>query len=248
MVGLFVFVFGLILGSFFNVVLLRKNTGESVLKNGSRCFSCGQKLRPPEMVPVLSFIFQKGRCRSCGSKISWQYPAVEFLAGCLALMVYLAVDSVFSWAYYFSALSLLFLLAAYDFKNKIIDSHFLYAFAAFAGVEFLWRRNFAADLISSFLIALLFYLLWCASSGRWMGRGDADAAFWVSLFLGWAQNLGMLLFSFWLGGLVGAVLLLSRGKFSLKSEIPFAPFLAAAALAVWLSPDFFRAFYGIIMI
>lgn len=142
----------------------------------------------------------------------------------------------------------MFLLAAYDFKNKIIDSHFLYAFAAFSIIEFILRRNFAYDFASSLLIALLFYILWRASKGRWMGRGDADLAFWASLFLGWPLNLGALFLSFWLGGLSGALLLLWGGKFNLKSEIPFAPFLAIAALVVWLFPDFFRAFYDIIML
>ncbi|OGF87214.1 hypothetical protein A3B19_03185 [Candidatus Giovannonibacteria bacterium RIFCSPLOWO2_01_FULL_46_32] len=249
---LFVFIFGLILGSFFNVVLLRKNTGEPIVKNGSRCFSCGKKLAWWQNVPILSFVFLRGRCFYCGSKISWQYPIIEVSSGIMGSLIYSKFpisnfQSLISFLFYFAAFSLLFLLAAYDFKNKIIDSHFLYAFAAFSAVEFVSRGDFTKDIASSFLIALFFYLLWRASGGRWMGRGDADVAFWASLFLGWPLNLGMLFLSFWLGGLTGALLLLWRGRFNLKSEIPFAPFLAGAAFAAWLFPDFFRAFYDIMI-
>lgn len=236
------------------------------MKNGSRCFSCGKKLAWWQNVPVLSFVSLRGRCSYCGSKISWQYPIVEISSGIIGVLIYSKLPTsnfqlLTSWLFYFAAFSLLFLLAAYDFKNKIIDSHFLYAFAAFSAVEFVSRGDFTKDAASSFLIALLFYLLWRASGGRWMGRGDADAAFWVSLFLGWPLNLGMLFLSFWLGGLFGAVLLLAIRlpsglaiglpfgvkQFGLKSEIPFAPFLAGAVFAVWLFPDFFRAFYDIMI-
>ena len=114
MLEAFVFIFGLILGSFFNVVLLRKNTGESAVKGGSRCFSCGKKLSWFELIPILSFIIQRGKCGppagGCGSRISLQYPIIEILAGCLALAVYWRTGFVLPWAYYFAAFSLLFLI------------------------------------------------------------------------------------------------------------------------------------------
>lgn len=241
-----IFIFGSIVGSFLNVVLLRKNTGESVAKDGSRCFSCGRKLKARDLIPILSFFWRRGKCGYCGSKISLQYPIVEFVAGGLALAIYLKVGLVLPWTYYFTAFSLFFLIAAYDFKNKIIDAQFIYAFSFFAVIEFLARKNFADDLTSSFFIALFFYFLWLFSRGSWMGRGDADLAFWAALFLGFPLNLVMLFSAFWLGGIVGAALLLSKSRFGLKSEIPFAPFLAGAAFAVWLFQDFFRTFYGII--
>ena len=242
----FVFLFGLIFGSFFNVVLLRKNTGESIVFNGSRCFSCGKKLGVRDLIPVFSFLWQRGRCRYCGSRISWQYPIVEFLAGLLAVLIYfkLSVTGYWFFVYYFVAFSSLFLVAAYDFRNKIIDKHFLYGFGFFAFAEFL-RLGGAADLASSFFIALLFYFLWRFSSGLWMGRGDADLAFFTAIFLGFPQNIFMLLLSFWIGGLMGLVLL-SNKKFSLKSEIPFGPFLALSLFLAWYFDEFLKVFYGII--
>lgn len=250
------FIFGAVVGSFLNVVLLRKNTGESVIFNGSRCFSCGKKLAWWQNIPILSFIFLRGKCFYCGSKISWQYPIVELSVGLLAVLIYLK-NFYFSaqggpalgWQfwYYFAAFATLFLVAAYDFRRKIIDSHFLYFFGAFSLAEFFRMGGFANNLISSFFIAIFFYLLWRFSGGRWMGRGDANLAFFTSLFLGWPFNLAMLLVSFWLGGLVGVFLLLfRRGRYGLRSEIPFGPFLAAAMFCVWYFADFLREFYGII--
>ena len=265
MIFVLVFVLGAIIGSFFNVVLLRKNTGESIIFMGSRCFSCGKKLAWWQNIPILSFIFLRGRCFYCGSRISWQYPIVEFLVGLLAVAVYWRVwgigsilipaptlfdvsmkgaEKTINHLLFFSAFSALFLVAAYDFRTKIIDSHFLYIFGAFAAVEFLLRYpagGIAGDLVSSFSIALFFYLLWRFSGGRWMGRGDANLAFFISLFWGWPMNSAALFVSFWLGGAVGILLLIFKsGKFGLKSEIPFGPFMASAAFVVWYFGDFFR--------
>lgn len=264
------FVFGTILGSFFNLVLFRKNTGESLVSGGSRCFSCGQKLTWLELIPIFSFIFLKGRCGHCGSKISLQYPTVELLVGLLALVVYFKIlNSQFSifnqflisnfqflnsllvisyslFVYYFAAFASLFLVATYDLRTKIIDRHFLYIFGFFSAIQFLLRGNFADDLASSFFMALPFYFLWLLSGGRWMGRGDADLAFFAALFLGFPLNLGMLFLSFWLGGLVGGLLLIFGRRVSLKSEIPFGPFLASAAFIAWYFAGEISVFYDII--
>src|SRR3989344_4445016 len=85
--GLFVFSFGTIIGSFLNVLVLRLGTGEAIGRGRSRCFSCGKTLTWRELIPLVSFITQKGKCRSCGSRISWQYPIVEFITGLVFLLV-----------------------------------------------------------------------------------------------------------------------------------------------------------------
>ncbi len=246
--GFFVFIFGAIIGSFLNVVLLRKNTGESIVLGGSRCFSCGKELGGLEMIPILSCLWQKGKCKNCGSRISIQYPVVELLTAVLAVLVYFKILNIsvfgskfpiFSWVFYFAAFISLFLVAAYDFKQKIIESNFLYIFGFFAVLTAIlrWQNNFSVvsdDLASSFAIALFFYFMWLLSRGKWMGRGDADFAFFISLFLGFYLNIASLFLSFWVGGLLGILLLVFKGKkYSMKSEIPFGPFLALACFMVW---------------
>ncbi len=213
----------------------------------SRCFSCQKKLQPHELLPILSFIFLKGTCGHCGSKISWQYPIVEIVTGFLAVVIYPVPYALF----YFLAFSLLLLLALYDFKNKIIDSHFLYIFGAFAVAEairswILGERFLFRDTFSSFFIAFFFYAMWRFSKGTWMGRGDSNLVFFLALFLGFPQSIAMLFLSFWIGAVVGIILLLTRRRrFTIKSEIPFGPFLAIATFMVWGFSDFFNAIYHV---
>lgn len=246
-----VFIFGAVLGSFLNVVLLRKNTGESFIYGDSRCFSCNQKLKWYEMIPILSFALLRARCGHCGSRISWQYALVELLTGFMALSIYSKFYAFKPTVFYFAAFSSLFLIALYDFRNKIIDSHFLYIFG-FLGVyewisRWLWGGGFIfKDLLSSFFIAFFFYLLWRLSRGTWMGRGDSNLAIFLGLFLGFPQNIFMLVLAFWIGAIVGITLLLmGNGRFNIKSEIPFGPFLALATFIVWDFSTFFNGIYHV---
>ena len=136
-----VFVFGTIVGSFLNVALLRKNTGKSIVWEPSHCFSCGERLGPKDLVPIFSFLFFRGKCSYCGSKISLQYPIVEFLTGGLFLLVSnkIPVFNFLSFVFYASSFSALFLIVAYDFKQKIIDSNFFEIFTVFAITEAVLR-------------------------------------------------------------------------------------------------------------
>ncbi len=241
-----VFIFGAIIGSFLNVVLLRKNTGESFVYGDSRCFSCGEKLKPYEMVPILSFFILKRKCGHCGSKLSWQYVFVEVVTALIAVTVFIKFYSIRLWFIYFSAFAALFLIALYDFRNKIIDTHFLYIFGFFSVFIAIARHDFMRDALSSFLIAFFFYALWYFSKGTWMGRGDSSLALFSALFLGYPLNLAMLVLSFWIGGVVGIILLLmGGGRFNIKSEIPFGPFLAFSTFLVWNFSTFFINIYHV---
>jgi len=251
-----VFAFGAIIGSFLNAVLFRKNTGESVLKGRSRCFSCGKKLEWFELIPIVSFIIQRGRCRGCGSRISWQYQIIELTMALIALSINFQF-SIFNfqfWFYFFVFCSLLF-VAVYDLRHKIIDRHFLRVFGVFAVAEHIFKylniekfkyTGFFSLLVSG-IIFLFFYSLWRFSSGRWMGRGDADLAFFLALFLGYPLSLFMFLGSFWLGAVAGVILLLIfYKKFTIKSEVPFGPFLALSTFFAWYFADMLKFIYGLL--
>ncbi len=211
----------------------------------SRCFSCGKNLSWFELIPILSFIIQRGRCSppagGCGSKISWQYPIVELITALLAAVLN------FQW-FYFAAFCALLLVAVYDFRHKIIDKHFLYIFAGFAIANLIYRNieisKYLYDFLHAAVIFAFFYLLWRVSSGKWMGRGDSDLAFFLALFLGHPLSLFMVLFSFWFGAIVGILLLLKKsGRFTIKSEVPFGPFLAFGAFVSWYFKDFLLMIY-----
>ncbi len=231
--NVFIFIFGAIIGSFLNVLVLRYGTGQSIIKGGSRCFSCGKKLQWYELIPILSFISQKRKCRNCGSKISWQYPIVEILTGIIFLLIFnfSAPDGQFSLFYYWLVFSILIAIAVYDFKHQIVLDKFVYVF--------IFLAFFSLFKVSSFLAGVIFFSffasLWLISKGRWMGFGDAKLALGIGWFLGLENGIWALVFSFWIGAIAGIFLvLLSKKRYNLKSHIPFGPFLALGALLSFL--------------
>ena len=129
----FVFVLGTIIGSFLNVLIVRYNTGLGLLRR-SFCFSCERELSWYELIPIVSFFLQKGRCRRCGAKISWQYPLVEIVTGILFVLVFLKFGFSFYHllpiTYHLLIFSLLIAIAFYDIRHKIIPDSFVYVFIA----------------------------------------------------------------------------------------------------------------------
>lgn len=266
----FILMLGSIVGSFLNVVLLRKNTGETIARGRSRCFSCGKMIVWYDNIPLFSYLFLRGRCRHCRSKISLQYPLVEFLVGLLALLVFSKFNfsdpargekALGEFIFYFGAFFALFAVAAYDARTKIIDRHLLNIFAGFSVISALlrWSRDaFAveivlADLGISGAIWLFFWAMCYFSDETWMGGGDSGVAWWCALFLGYPLAAGMLLLSFWIGGAFGIAVLVAhqikilrkrRAKSSaLKMQIPFAPFLALGTLSAWYFAGIVHVFF-----
>jgi len=232
---------GAIGGSFLNALSFRFGTGRSVLKGRSRCMHCGKTLTAIDLIPILSFLFLRGRCRQCHTHISWQYPLVEALAALLSVGVYLTHPEPLLFAYWFLVWMTLLFTFVYDLKHMIIPwvcSITLAALAAFGfGVGFIpftfW--NVAAGP----LLALPLFLLSLFSGGRWMGWGDSALELSLGWFLGFSMGLTSLMLGFWSGAIVGGGLLfLSRAwrrghsRFTMNSEIPFAPFLIFGAAVV----------------
>lgn len=228
------------MGSFLNVVILRYNTGQSVIKGSSKCFSCGKNLKWHELIPVLSFIIQRGRCRNCKSKISIQYPLVELLTGLIFLATFLITRySLLVTGYYFIIFSLLIIIAFYDLRHKIIPNGFVYTFDILAFLSLFGILDFkfgiSEDFLNRFLVGIGFFgffaAIWLLSRGRGMGFGDAKLALGIGWLLGWPKGFYALLISFWLGALAGIFLVFFYKKsYNIKSSIPFGPFLVLGAL------------------
>ena len=243
MLGIFYFTFGAIAGSFLNVVVLRYNTGFS-MGGRSGCDSCGKKLLWFELIPLLSFFLQKGRCNACSSSISAQYPLVEALTGVLFLFIYLKDLSIASTFYMFAIVSLLVAILVYDIRHRIIPDGLVYTFILLAFlstvVEFPALQVHIPELsafISGPLLFLPFYFLWFVSKGTWMGLGDGKLVLGIGWFFGIAGGLSAIVLAFWVGAVVSIILLIFsrvstrfqlfgvRKKLTIKSEVPFAPFL-----------------------
>ncbi len=241
MIYVLIFIFGTIIGSFLNVLIIRVNTGESLFWPGSRCLSCSKKLKWPELIPVVSFFIQKGRCRHCKSKISWQYPVVEALTGVVFTLVaykffnlQFSIYSLFVTGYWLLIFSLLIAISAYDIRHQIIPDLFVYLFIILSLFNFFGIWN-AERIFTGLGMFAFFALLWLVSKGRWMGFGDAKLALGAGWLLGFENGILATFSSFWLGAAFAVFLLLFRGKdFTLKSRIPFGPFLSLGTFFAFL--------------
>lgn len=244
---------GLIVGSFLNVVLLRYHTGRTV-RGRSSCLSCGKRLEPHELIPVVSYLLQCGRCRSCGSRISPQYPVVEMGTGLLFLGVYLLGLPAVSALTTLVAGALLILIGVYDVRHKIIPDVFVYLLSALGALSLFIRPDLSVAVpdtvavLAGPLFALPFLVLSLVSSGRWMGLGDAKLALALGWLLGAGESVTAFLLSFWIGTVavgsvafaralvrtLGAQELFSDGKaLTMETEVPFAPFLILGAVIAY---------------
>lgn len=253
-----VFILGAIIGSFLNVVIYRLGSGSS-LGGRSKCLSCGKILRAHMLIPLWSYLFLRGRCAYCQSQISVQYFLVECTTGLLFVLAAfvnqfsLVVPTATASALFLldiSILSTLVVVTVYDLKHKIIPDKLSFIFALLAGISLVVRwylgitpETFTSllgelphtiDIAAGPLLALPFAALWLLSGGRAMGLGDAKLAFGIGWFLGLTKGITAVIFSFWIAFIPSLMLLLLRRKsYTMKSEIPFAPFLVLGTLVVY---------------
>ncbi len=251
-----IFLFGAIIGSFLNVVIYRFNTGKSIVKGHSICMSCNKNLRWYELIPILSFLIQSGKCRRCSSRISFQYPLVEFLTGILFVLLafhFLPLLSfsfstfTFFFIFYAFIFSLLIVISFYDIRHKVIPEKLIFLFILFSFISiFISYSNNGLALIfpsslaflSGLIYALPFAILWLVSKGKWMGLGDTKLILGIGWILGITNSLVALVLAFWIGAIIGlALIFIYKNKekhIGLKTEIPFAPFLIIATLITFL--------------
>lgn len=255
---LLVFLFGTIIGSFLNVVIYRMGSGFGY-SGRSKCLSCGKTLRATMLVPLLSYLFQRGRCAYCHTRISAQYPLVEFAVGALfaiALYVNATTALIFDshtltlFVLDIVAWSTLVAIVVYDLKHKIIPDRLALLFALVAGSALFLKLRWGIlpddylpifdvvpqwiDIAAAPLLALPFAALWFFSGGRAMGLGDAKLAWGIGWFLGFAKGFSAIVLSFWIAFIPSLILLLLPKKsFTMKSEIPFAPYLFLGILVAY---------------
>ena len=244
--------FGLIFGSFLNVVIYRVPRGESIVAPRSRCPSCGTTLGALDNIPVVSYVVLRGRCRTCQAPISAQYPIVELSTA--ALFAGTAARFGSSWAlpaYVVLAAGLL-VLAAIDFEQRKLPKQIVYLVTALVGALLLlasgetgdWRRLVIAACAGAAWFGLFFAIN--AVNPRWLGFGDVRLAFCLGLSLGWL-GVGYVFVGFLLASLVGTVigigLIVMKGA-GLTTQVPFGPFLAIGTeMAVFAGSLILRPFH-----
>lgn len=259
-------IFGLLVGSFLNVCIFRIPRGESIVTPPSHCPRCFATLSPIDLVPILAWIFYGRRCKYCGKKISIRYPLIETLNAILFVLVmraYILDISPNSVASFPSALLVAAFLAALvvvtmiDIDFQIIPNSITYPFMvlglAIHGIvprvlpgAFLGFIGVKLDIMTSVAgLALAGGLLWLISvlSGGGMGMGDAKLAAAIGAVFGPKIAIISLFISFFLGAVIGLLLILTGLK-RRKDYIPFGPYIAIATAIVLLAgPEPLAGFY-----
>lgn len=246
-----VFCFGSCLGSFLNVVIHRLPLGISVVTPRSRCPSCEKLIYWYENIPLVSFLFLRGKCSECEFKISKRYPAVEMLCGVIALVLFLDVQSIIDLYFYAFYLSVALIFVAQfliDIDHKLLpDSLNLYLaciLLAYSVMQFSWQHIVVGALIGGgfpFLVTWIFYKL---RGQIGLGGGDIKLYAALGLYLGPLDVVLNIFLSCFLGAVIG-LLLIAFKKMNKQNPIPFGPFILVIATLQIFFPDLYsqvRAF------
>lgn len=242
-----VLILGLVIGSFLNVCIYRIPKEESIAFPPSHCMKCGYRLKWYDLVPVISYITLKGRCRKCKDKISIQYPIVEIANGLIYLSIYYKYGITLSCIQFMFLSSLILVIGFIDFKTKFVYTNTVIVGVAvdviFILISWYTSKTFPIDNIAGGILAfLIIWIIVVITRGMGMGEGDAEIALVSGLLLGIKGASFMLFCSIILGGIVSGFILLLKLK-DRKSEIAFGPFMAVGTLISILFGDMVVSYY-----
>jgi leader peptidase (prepilin peptidase)/N-methyltransferase len=230
--------FGLLLGSFLNVVAFRLPRGQSLVAPASRCPGCAAAIRPCDNIPVLSWLLLHGRCRACGTRINWRYPTVELATALLMALVVIVVGPNERVWLGLAFVLLLVPVTVIDLDFRIIPNKLMIlgTVVALAILALSRPGDIPEHLIAAVAAGGFLFAAAVAYPGG-MGMGDVKLAFVMGLFLGRDVGLAMLV-ALLAGSLVGAAIMVRKGTDEgRKTAIPFGPFLAIGGLAGLLAGD-----------
>lgn len=239
---IYIFILGLLIGSFLNVCIYRIPRGESISYPPSHCTTCGSKIKPYDLIPVISWIFLRGKCRKCGEKISSRYAIVELATAILFLLTYFQYGVSIYLVKYLILIPFLIVIALIDYDTMEVYTATTWLAIAMGiislGVNFYLGEPVSTYVYGAILGAgsitfiILMSKLILGTDG--MGWGDAEICGLCGLFLGFKLTFAMMFFSFIIGGVIGVYLLRVKKKNG-RSEMPFGPsiIMAAFLMIIW---------------
>lgn len=234
------FLLGLSFGSFFNVVINRLPQNKSIVFPPSHCPNCEYELKFLDLIPILSYIFLKGKCRNCEDKIHWQYPMVELFTGFYFVLTYTYFDSYFNIFFFLIFFSLLFLASIIDIKHKIIPNKINFLGVIIALIFAVFGDGLEIyESILGVLIPFAFFLLLAIIFKGKLGFGDVKFIALIGAFLGFEKTFVVI----FLASTIALITSIIYGiiKKDLRFKIPFGPFLALGAVIMSLfSEEIFR--------
>ncbi len=215
----------------------------SIVKGRSKCLHCNTTLSWKELFPVLSYVIQDGKCKTCDSKYGFEHLVVEIFFGLLFICVYYFIllgqidktHQLFWLIYYTLFFITLGTVTLYDLKHKVIPINYFLGFFTLTLIELFLRYQSEGNLVvflSPLVVSFPFLLLFVMSRGKWLGFGDVLMLIAVGSFFELLQGITVFFFSVWIGAIVGLILKFINKKVKMKTEIPFIPFIAVAIIIV----------------
>ncbi|MCQ4638023.1 prepilin peptidase [Anaerovorax odorimutans] len=234
----FILIAGICIGSFLNVLIYRIPEKISFAKGRSFCPACGHELRAIDLVPVISFLFLKGKCRYCGDKISFRYPLIELLGGAFALWSALSFGLTWQAVVGFAVSCILLVIAFIDIDTMEIPDGLVLALLVLAVVSLICFRDITwiSGVIGFFVISLPMLLMNLIIKDSF-GGGDIKLCAACGLMLGWQQMLAAALIALVTGGIYGAYLLITKKK-DRKDHFAFGPFLSFGIIVALFAGNF----------
>jgi len=229
-----IFILGLVIGSFLNVVIYRLPLKKSIIFPSSHCPNCETELKYYDLIPVLSYILTKGRCRYCGEEISLQYPIVELLTGFLFLLTFLKYGLTSEFIILILLISSLIAVSFIDIKYQIIPNEITFLFIPLGLILSLIFNHitFVNSLLGLIIPAgLLLLIAFIYKKG--MGIGDVKLIGMIGVFIGWKYAL----ISIFIGALFGSIygiFMMVTNRMTRKTRIPFGPFISLGAVIMIL--------------
>jgi len=257
---------GLCIGSFLNVLIDRLPNNKSVVKGRSHCDFCKHTLRWYELIPVVSFVFQGAKSRCCHKPLSFQYPLIELVTAVGFVLItnyqlpitnelqFFPSSFILNLLSYYVIFSSLLVIFVSDLKYEIIPLELIISgiIAALFLLILKCSHNFSLAinyelftinyLLPSLVTAFFFFCLWFFSKGKAMGDGDISLSFLLGLIAGYPKIIIMLYAAFLTGAIAGVILMIGRKK-SLKSHIPFGPFLIGGLVVSLVCGDTIISFW-----
>ncbi|MBC7476410.1 MAG: prepilin peptidase [Candidatus Sericytochromatia bacterium] len=235
---------GSLLGSFLNVVIYRLPREKSIVYPGSKCPSCNNVIAWYDNLPVLSWLLLGGKCRYCKNPIHFRYPAVELLTGILFLLTYAVFGIGWQWMFLAYFVCLLVVITWIDIDFMLIFNSLTYPGIAVGFIYSYINNNLQQSVLGSIIGTVLFYLIAKISllvmKKEGMGMGDVTLVALIGAWLGLNDLIGSLMISFFLGSVIGIMLLLKKGK---SEHFPFGPSLTLAALITLLTKNYLVTWY-----
>jgi len=233
---IWVFIFGLCVGSFLNVCIYRLPESKSIVHPRSMCPQCGTLIRFYDNLPILSYLLLRGKCRHCQAPISFRYPVVELLSGLFAVGVLLKYGISLEAAIYYTFIATLLVITFIDIDHQIIPDIItlpgipICFVASFALPQITYMESIIGILIgggSLFMVAWLYHLL---TKKEGMGGGDIKLLGMMGAIIGW-QGVLFTIFVASAVGTVSGILIMLKARKSMKLAVPFGPFLAIGSIA-----------------